>query len=266
MKINKDIANKIVRLRYGRDDDETITIDNVRKHFSHREMTRSCGDISTALKFRHKINLSSKQISSFLAKRLSVFRSLDFDGQKISRYAKYNKSNKVWLKSRKICYLYWYLFLQLAELDKKRKVNWSKYKGWGGKEEILKKYPKRNFNEWFEERGMKLFAVKKPTDKALFEPTTYPALDAIYFSYETYRLQLDNPKMTNEQIFKSLRKRKTQMVEGLDNLKIHSGEGNNKYDNLGIYKKRYASILLDNVCKGIFPGKLDPYTKSQKKK
>ena len=266
MKINKDIANKIVRLRYGRDDDETITIDNVRKHFSHREMTRSCGDISTALKFRHKINLSGKQISSFLAKRLSVFRSLDFDGQKISRYAKYNKSNKVWLKSRKICYLYWYLFLQLAELDKKRKVNWSKYKGWGGKEEILKNYPKRNFNEWFEERGLKLFAVKKPTDKALFEPTTYPALDAIYFSYETYRLQLDNPKMTNEQIFKSLRKRKTQMVEGLDNLKIHSGEGNNKYDNLGIYKKRYASILLDNVCKGIFPGKLDPYTKSQKKK
>ena len=82
MKINKDIANKIVRLRYGRDDDETITIDNVRKHFSHREMTRSCGDISTALKFRHKINLSGKQISSFLAKRLSVFRSLDFDGQK----------------------------------------------------------------------------------------------------------------------------------------------------------------------------------------
>ena len=40
---------------------------------------------------------------------------------------------------------------------------------------------------------MKLFAVKKPTDKALFEPTTYP-LDAIYFSYETYRLQLDNPR------------------------------------------------------------------------
>ena len=67
-------------------------------------------------------------------------------------------------------------------------MNWSKYKGWGGKEEILKNYPKRNFNEWFEERGLKLFAVKKPTDKALFEPTTYPALDAIYFSYETYRL------------------------------------------------------------------------------
>ena len=91
-------------------------------------------------------------------------------------------------------------------------MNWSKYKGWGGKEEILKKYPKRNFNEWFEERGLKLFAVKKPTDKALFEPTTYPTLDAIYFSYETYRLQLDNPKMTNRQIFKSFEKKEIRMV------------------------------------------------------
>ena len=45
-----------------------------------------------------------------------------------------------------------------------------------------------------------------------------------------------------------------------------SGDGNDGYDGVGIYKKRYANILLDNVCKGIFPGKLDPYTKSQKKK
>ena len=112
---------------------------------------------------------------------------------------------------------------------------------------------------------MKLFAVKKPTDKALFEPTTYPALDAIYFSYETYRLKLDNPKMTNRQIYESFEKRNQKVIES-KSLKIRSGDGNDGYDGIGIYKKRYANILLDNVCKGIFPGKLDPYTKSQKKK
>ena len=74
----------------------------------------------------------------------------------------------------------------------------------GGKAEILKKeYPKCNFDDWFKERGVKLFAVKKPTDKALFEPTKRPQLDAVQYSYEVYCKVLDNPKMTNEEVFKT---------------------------------------------------------------
>ena len=34
--------------------------------------------------------------------------------------ARYNKEHKVWLATRKMAYLYWFKYLQWAELDEKR--------------------------------------------------------------------------------------------------------------------------------------------------
>ena len=51
--------------------------------------------------------------------------------------AKYNKEHKVWLFTRKIVHLYWFKYLQHAELDPKRTVDWTKYDGWGGSNAIL---------------------------------------------------------------------------------------------------------------------------------
>ena len=45
--------------------------------------------------------------------------------------AKYRKDVKLWIPSRKIVYLYWFRFLQLAEQDPNRTVDWSQYQGWG---------------------------------------------------------------------------------------------------------------------------------------
>ena len=255
MKINKELADTIVRLRYGCEKDKSINLKNVRKHFHHRQMTRTTEEIVDSLRILYKDadfyqKLTGRQIQNFLKERLSLFRSLDFDGQKISKYIRFSKQGGYWLKNRKYCYAYWFRFLQIAAIEKKRKVDWSKYKGWGGKAEILKKeYPKCNFDDWFKERGVKLFAVKKPTDKALFEPTKRPQLDAVQYSYEVYCKVLDNPKMTNEEVFKQLDKKYPHLKIQRDIREVDSVVG----ASIPIYK-HYANTILNNVCKGIFPG------------
>ena len=111
-----------------------------------------------------------------------------------------------------------------------------------------KEYPKCNFDDWFKERGVKLFAVK-PTDKALFEPTKRPQLDAVQYSYEVYCKVLDNPKMTNEEVFKQLDKKYPHLKIQRDIREVDSVVG----ASIPIYK-HYANTILNNVCKGIFPG------------
>ena len=34
------------------------------------------------------------------------------------------KKLEYWLKNRKYCYAYWFRFLQIAAIEKKRKVDW----------------------------------------------------------------------------------------------------------------------------------------------
>ena len=51
MKINKELADTIVRLRYGCEKDKSINLKNVRKHFHHRQMTRTTEEIVDSLRF-----------------------------------------------------------------------------------------------------------------------------------------------------------------------------------------------------------------------
>ena len=56
---------------------------------------------------------------------------------KKSRWIKYDAKSGLWTQSNKRIYLYWYSFLQHAERDRTRVVDWGKYEGWGDADEVL---------------------------------------------------------------------------------------------------------------------------------
>ena len=52
----------------------------------------------------------------------------------------------------------------------------SKYKDWGNKEDILK----MKFDDWWKKFGVKLFGMKKKTDKPKYVSTNSPKFDTIH--------------------------------------------------------------------------------------
>ena len=73
-----------------------------------------------------------------------------------SRWVKYDKESQLWIPSRKRIFLYWFKFLQHAERDSSRKVDWKKYEGWGGANYILG----TKFDDFWEQNWKELFGVK----------------------------------------------------------------------------------------------------------
>tara|TARA_E500000178_G_scaffold355430_1_gene428036 strand:- start:148 stop:732 length:585 start_codon:yes stop_codon:yes gene_type:complete len=96
---------------------------------------------------------------------------------------RYNKKWKTWIPHRKRLYLYWYKFLVLAEQSPDYKVKWNKYKDWGGSNYILGV----SFNEFWEDRGRKLFATKERVGTPKFNLTTkQPKTESIRLSLLVY--------------------------------------------------------------------------------
>ena len=89
----------------------------------------------------------------------------------------------LWIPYRKRIYLYWYKFLQEAEKHPDYKVDWKKYRGWGGADLILH----QKFDDWWESHWKDLFGVKDPKDKPKFEVSTKrPDNDAIRYALRIY--------------------------------------------------------------------------------
>ena len=83
-----------------------------------------------------------------------------------SRWVRYRDG--LWIPSRKRIYLYWFKFLQHAERDVTRIVNWKKYNGWGGSNYILAS----RFDDFWEDNWKKLFGVKDVFDLPKFPLST----------------------------------------------------------------------------------------------
>ena len=62
----------------------------------------------------------------------------------------------IWIPHRKRTYLYWFKFLQEAESSPDFSVNWSKYRGWGGANEVMR----TRFDDWWEDHWKDLFGVE----------------------------------------------------------------------------------------------------------
>jgi len=181
-----------------------------------------------------------------------------------SRWVKYRDG--LWIPHRKRVYLYWFKYLQIAEQDPDRKVDWRKYRGWGGSNEVLGS----KFDDWWDRHWKDLFAVENEGDEPKFSlTTTKPKVDG----YRTAMLVHENRDFgSNWEIAVKVQKieeRKGLSIQtfyhassdshlGTDRT-IADETGKNSNDlklkiqsRVGRYKK-LANRILDNVCDGRFP-------------
>jgi hypothetical protein len=187
--------------------------------------------------------------------------------------AKYRKDVKLWIPSRKVTYLYWFRFLQLAEQDPNRTVDWSKYEGWGGANAILG----MKFDHWWEDRWMDLFGIENEGDEPKFPLTTKrPKTDGIRYALRIYENRHRGSTWEIAVWFKRHEKRmyfleffgKIKEDINTTNRLRRDGQGNerdedseaylNTLDKRDVQRKvhRYlqsAERYLDNVCEGRFP-------------
>lgn len=84
-----------------------------------------------------------------------------------------------WIPHRKRVYLYWFKYLQQAELSSKHKVDWTKYDGWGGANTVLG----MKFDNWWYDNWIELFGVKDRTGTPRYSISTkQPKTEAIRLS------------------------------------------------------------------------------------
>jgi len=53
-----------------------------------------------------------------------------------------------WIPHRKRVFLYWFKYLQQAELSPRHNVDWTKYDGWGGANAVLG----MKFDNWWDDK------------------------------------------------------------------------------------------------------------------
>ena len=173
-----------------------------------------------------------------------------------SKDVSYDKKSGLWITQRKRIYLYWFKFLRIAEQDPDYKVDWSKYKGWGGGNYILG----TKFDEFWEEKWQSLFGVKVMGGTAKFALTTNkPQADGTRYALLVYE---NKHRGSNWDIAKWTAKRETsKRGAGLTNYTFHYAleDGSEGADTklviqsrVGRYKTA-AKKYLSNVCVGQFP-------------
>ena len=175
----------------------------------------------------------------------------------VSRYVMYDNKTKLWISHRKRVYLIWFKFLQHCHRDKKFKVDWSKYQGWGGWNLLMD----TDFDTWWNRNWVNLFGVKERGETPKF-PTNPKTKISDFNSLRLYLLiyeyGLKYPKLDSYEISQKIQKRESfkrypvpSFTQGLgfDGVEIDKKTVLRRVSN---YKKRGKEIM-ENVCKGVFP-------------
>lgn len=106
----------------------------------------------------------------------------------------------LWIPYRKRTYLYWFKFLQEAERFDEVKVDWRKYRGWGGANVILG----QKFDHWWSDRWKDLFGSEvRWTDPSKIKfplSTTRPKTDGIRMSLLVWQLRNTPPETDDKEI------------------------------------------------------------------
>ena len=194
---------------------------------------------------------------------------------KLSEWIRYR--DKLWIPHRKRTYLYWFKFLQEAELSPDHKVDWEKYDGWGGADVVLN----QKFDEWWDAHWKKLFAVssrgEKPKQRSFAISTTQPKTEAIRISLLIWKLRNTppdwEPRTASRDVsrkasprkgsnslaiarrLKATEKRRATPIAAIDPDYIPK-EGDSNETTVQSLVSRYmraAKKTLANVCKGQFP-------------
>ena len=248
--ITKEIGKEIYKLRYG-----VEVKSKVKSSISPKKTT-----VEISEHFKKKgLKISRQKIQKFLEDNLSRLMSLDLYYGILPKSIKYDSKSKVWIQHRKRIYLYWFKFLQLSLQDKKLKVKMSKYKDWGNKEDILK----MKFDDWWKKFGVKLFGMKKKTDKPkCVLITNSPKFDTIHLSYKFYYLIRVKGKMYKQiKLDKGILKNDSMrngILQLLNYEKIHLPNDEKDYDESHLYFKmskyvRNGENIIKGVCIGEYP-------------
>ena len=148
-----------------------------------------------------------------------------------SRWVRYRDGK--WIPTRKRVFLYWFKFLQKAELSDVYEVDWSKYQGWGGADAVLN----LKFDDWWEEHWVTLFSTKDPLGKPKFDISTErPKADAYKIRLDVYKLRHLPKRQIGERV--------QGIFEGQETHEMNSRVGRHM---------RAAETHLKNVCNGVFP-------------
>ena len=199
-------------------------------------------------------------MSSYLSKKTS------------SEWIRYKDG--LWIPYRKRTYLYWFKFLQEAERSPDFKVNWNKYRGWGGSNEIMGS----KFDLWWQDHWKELFSVnskgadlskvkfplstKQPKTEALRiswlvwmnrdTPADYVSRTSRYGGGTDYKKRGGNHLAIARKIIATEKRQQTYLAP------LNPDDETNENDDkvisslIGRYKRR-AKTITENVCEGIFP-------------
>jgi hypothetical protein len=177
----------------------------------------------------------------------------------------------IWIPHRKRTYLYWFKFLQEAERSSDYKVNWNRYRGWGGPNVILG----QKFDYWWEDRWKDLFSAKDPNQKTKIKfpiSTTQPKTEAIRISWLVWMNRDTPPDYISKASGKELtryskrgsnhlaiarkiiatEKRHTYLAPLDPDDDTNENEDKTISSLIGRYKRR-AKKTTENVCEGMFP-------------
>jgi hypothetical protein len=179
----------------------------------------------------------------------------------------------IWIPHRKRTYLYWFKFLQEAQRSPDFKVNWSKYRGWGGPNEVMGS----RFDAWWEDHWKDLFGVEGKGDvltKVKFPlTTTQPKTEAIRISWLVW-MHRDTPPDYVSRLSQygggthypkrgsnhlaiarkiiATEKRQTYLAPLDPDDDTNENEDKVIASLIGRYKRR-AKKTTENVCEGMFP-------------
>ena len=183
------------------------------------------------------------------------------DGVKLfeptSRQVLYDKVSKTWIPHRKRVYLIWFKYLQHCERDKTRNVDWTKYSGWGSRNEILES----KFDEWWNSNWRDLFGVKTRGDTPKF-PTQgkLSSYEPLRTGLLVYEYGLKYPKLTSVKLSQKILKRESQKRYVIYGFELPDVSGDDEFiypyesinSKVSIFRKKTRQTM-DNVCIGKFP-------------
>ena len=181
---------------------------------------------------------------------------------KTSRWVKYDAKSRLWIQSRKVVYFYWYTFLQHAERDTSRTVDWTKYEGWGGAETILN----TKFDAWWRTHWKDLFGILKEGDEAKFSLSTKrPKEQGLRYALLVYEKREigDLWVIANKIADREWDRRKRGLTStAFDNAVLkdfnkctpQEKSRRKRYTQSKVARiRKRADELLDSVCEGVFP-------------
>ena len=179
-----------------------------------------------------------------------------------------------WIPHRKRVFLYWFKYLQQAEISPRHNVDWTKYDGWGGANAVLG----MKFDNWWDDNWKELFGTKDRSETPKFPiSTTRVKTEALRLSLlcwerrdapvwgkrgnalsiakQVYEYELGisgekKPRYTDENFDASFMNPEEEDVSHWDNDELPHKQ---RLQSIVSRYLKNARKYLANVCKGQFP-------------